>query len=117
TWLLDPVGPAHASADGWVSSLGEGRRPVGDGPYRWESSADSATLLHTIASEGGSGSPKIKRIREVRYANPAASVEGLLRGEIALLEHVPPDRLVDLRKEPDLIKVGRFATPSVHRIA
>ena len=113
-WLLDPVGPAHAAADGWVSSLGLGRRPVGDGPYRWESSADSVALLHAVAT--GPDAPKIKRIREVRYPNAMSAVEALQRGDLALLEHVPPDRLADIRKDPGL-KVGRFSTPSVHRIS
>jgi peptide/nickel transport system substrate-binding protein len=117
SWLLGPVGPAHASADGWVSSLGQGRKPVGDGPYRWESSTDSTTLLHSIASDASGGSPRIKRIREVRYPNPNASIEALLRGEVALLEHVPADRVADLLKQSETIKVGQFSTPSLHRIA
>ena len=116
-WLLGPVGPAHANADGWVSSSGQGRRPVGDGPYAWESTTEAATLLHSVATAGPGTSPKIKRIREVRFPNPASAIEGLIRGDVAMLEHVPPDRLVDLQKEPDRIKVGRYETPSVHRIA
>ncbi len=115
SWFLEPVGPAHSSSDGWVSSLDQGRRPIGDGPYRWESSTDSTGLLHSVAS-GQGGSTGIKRIREVRFANPTASFEAFLRGEVALMEHVPPDRLADLRKDPGL-KVGRFSTPNVHRIA
>jgi peptide/nickel transport system substrate-binding protein len=113
SWLLDPVGPAHASADGWVSSLQQGRKPVGDGPYRWESSTESSTLLHSVGAE----TSKIKRLREVRFTNPSASIDALIRGEVALLEHVPPDRLADLLKLGDSIKVGRFSTPSVHRLA
>ena len=117
SWLLGPVGPAHASADGWVSSLAQGRKPVGDGPYRWESSADSSTLLHSIAAEGTQGVPKIKRIRELRYPNPNVAIEALLRGDVALLEHIPAERVPDLLKLSETIKVGKFTTPSVHRIA
>ena len=117
SWFLAPVGPAHASADGWVSSTSTGRRPVGDGPYLWEASTDGSTLLHSVPPRPDGASAKIKRIREVRYANPNASVEALQRGEIGLLEHVPPERLVDLRRDPERIKIGRFSTPSVHRIA
>ena len=117
TWLLEPVGPAHAAFDGWISSLGQSRRPVGDGPYRWESSADGVTLLHSVAEASDGSSPWIKRIREARFATPALSVEALLRGEIALLERVPLEALAELRKVPDQIKIGRFSTPSVHRIA
>ncbi len=113
-WLIAPVGPAHAAADGWVSSVGQGRRPVGDGPYRWESSADSVTLLHSVAT--GPDAPKVRRIREIRYPNPVSAFEALQRGDVSLLEHVPPDRLAEVAKDAGL-RLGRFSTPSVHRIA
>jgi len=113
-WLLDPVGPAHAASDGWVSSIDEGRRPVGDGPFRWAGSADGAT---TFGAADPSGTPaRVRRLREVRFASPAAAIEALARGDVALLEHVPPDQVADLRKRPG-IKLGTFATPGVHRIA
>jgi peptide/nickel transport system substrate-binding protein len=117
SWLLGPVGPAHASSDGWVSSVGQGRKPVGDGLYRWESSTDASILLHSIESEATGGSPKIKRVRELRYSNPTAAIDALLRSEVALLEHVPPELLPELLKLSESIKVGKFTTPSVHRIA
>ncbi len=116
-WLLGPVGPAHAASDGWVSSLGKKRKPVGDGPYVWESSSDSTTLLHSVATESAGETLRVKRIREVRYTNPAGSIEALIRGDIALLEHLPPERLNELSRMTDLVKVGRYSTPSVHRIA
>jgi peptide/nickel transport system substrate-binding protein len=117
TWLLGPVGPAHAASDGWLSSLGQPRRPVGDGPYRWEASSDGVTLLHSAENLSDGAPPRIKRLREVRFASPALAVEALVRGEAALLERVPTEALADLRKMPDLIKIGKFSTPSVHRIA
>jgi len=118
SWLLGPIGPAHSASDGWVSSLDQGRRPVGDGPYRWDSATDNTNLLHSVASTGTSEpAPKIKRIREVRYPNPTATFEAFVRGEVALLEHVPPEKLADLTREPERFKVGRFNTPSVHAIA
>ena len=115
-WLLDPVGPAHAASDGWVTSLDQGRRPVGDGLYRWASSTDSATMLHAAPPDGPGELSRIRRIREIRHANPASALEALIRGEIALVEHVAPDQLPVLRKEPELVKIGRFSTPSLHRI-
>ena len=116
TWLLDPVGPAHAAADGRVTSVENGRQPVGDGPYRWESSTPVGTLLHTSATPSAAA-PKIKRLREVRYPTPALAYDAFLRGEVAMLGHIPPERLADLVREPDLARIGRFATPSVHLIA
>ncbi len=112
SWLLDPVGPAHAGADGRVSSPDRGRRPVGDGPFSWESSGDGTTLLRSSAAK----TPGIRRIREARIPDPAVAVQALLRGDVVLLERVPPDRVAELGKV-DGIRVGRFATPSVHRIA
>ncbi len=47
---------------------------------------------------------------------PAAAIDALVRGEVALVEHVGPDQVADLRKRPE-IKLATFATPSVHRIA
>jgi len=114
-WLLDPIGPAHAAADGWVSVDGRGRLPVGDGPYRWEPDG-RGTLLRASGPAGTAGTPKVRRIREVRFAEPWAALEALARGEVALLEHLPPDRLAEIAKD-STYKVGRYATPSVHRIA
>ena len=116
-WLLDPVGPAHAASDGWVASLGQGRRPVGDGPYRWASSADSSTLLEAASASGSAEAARIGRIRELRFSNPGSALEALARGEVSLVEHVAHDQLPALRKRPGLLKIGRFSTPSVHRIA
>src|SRR5262249_55990567 len=62
------------------------------------------------------GAPKIRRIREVRFVDSRAAFEALARGDVTLLEHVPPDRSAEIAKLPS-IQVGRYATPSVHRIA
>jgi peptide/nickel transport system substrate-binding protein len=117
SWFLDPVGPAHAASDGWITSLDQGRRPVGDGLYRWVSSTDSSTLLHAASADRRGNAPRIRRIRELRYTTAASAFEALKTGEIALVEHVAPDQLPVFRKEPELLKIGRFSTPSVHRIA
>ena len=116
TWLLGPVGPAQAAADGWVSTVDRGRRPVGDGPYRWDASNDQTTLLHAV--EPATGPPaSIRRVLEVRHPNQALAFEALIRGEVALMEHVSSEQLKELAGKPDRYKVGRFATPSMHRIA
>ena len=70
-----------------------------------------------VLSAAPSGLPiKVRRVREVRFPRPDLAIEALVRGDVSMLEHVPPNRVVELSKSPDL-KVGAFATPSVHRIA
>jgi peptide/nickel transport system substrate-binding protein len=112
-WLLGPVGPAHASADGRVSVPGRGRWPVGDGPFALEASEKETTRFRTASTSGGSG---LRRIREIRHLDPTAAVSALVRGDVSMLERVPPASVSDLAREPD-VKVGRYADPGVHRIA
>ncbi len=112
-WLLDLVGPAHAAADGLVPILEGGRRPVGDGPFRWVASGDGSTLLES-ATPGGPG--RVRRLREVRHPKADVALDALARGDVGLLESVPPDRVAELRGKPE-VRVGAYATPSVHRIA
>ena len=116
TWLLDPIGPAHAAADGRVSSSDRGRRPVGDGPYRWDASTDGSIVLRAV-DRPGSDPIRVRRLREVKYADPTSAFAAFERGEVALMEHVAPDRVGELAKEPGRFRVGRFATPAVHLIA
>ncbi len=111
-WLLAPVGPAHGGGDGWVSTVGQGRRPVGDGPYRWAPSPPGIAQYVAANADG----PKVRRIREVRYDSPASALAALVRGEATLLEEVAPDLLAEVGAIEG-IKVGRYTTPSLHRIA
>jgi len=110
SWLIMPVGPAHAGWDGRVVTSDRGRLVVGDGPYQWVSSNDTSVVLH------GPGTAKVQRIREVVLPNTEACIGALIRGEVSLVEHVPPHRLTSLTSQTD-IKVGRYARPSLHRIA
>ncbi|HEV3165544.1 MAG TPA: ABC transporter substrate-binding protein [Isosphaeraceae bacterium] len=158
-WMLSPVGPAHAAWDGWVTTR-QGRQPVGDGPYRWQSSTKDLVVYVTgpgeppsiasaatgRAATGSSSSlvpragqvvlaspapvdkdgdtkpvsalavPKIKRIREVRYPGSAQALAAFVRGDVAMAEHVPPDRVAALANNPEF-KVGRYEVPTLHRIA
>jgi peptide/nickel transport system substrate-binding protein len=43
-------------------------------------------------------------------------VGALLRGEVTLAAHVPPDRLAEIAATPEL-KLGKYSQPSLHRIA
>lgn len=108
--LLDPVGPGHADRAGLVAVSGGAPRPVGDGPFRWDSGDARATTYRA------SGPAKVRRIVEVRQPDAPSAIAALLRGEVGLVERVPPDRVAGLRADPRF-KVGRFATPALHRIA
>ena len=119
SWLLLPVGPAHAAWDGWATVPGVGRQPVGDGPFRWEGATnDLVRIRAATAQEAGSGgsAPKIRHIREHRFPKEMDALGALLRGEVSLIERVPADRIAALLKTPG-IKIGHYASPSLHRIA
>jgi peptide/nickel transport system substrate-binding protein len=116
-WLLGPVGPAHAAWDGWVTTE-QGRQPIGDGPFRWESGTNERAYYVASRSDGETGaSPaRVRRIREIRHPSAAAALAAFLRGDVTMIEHVPPDRVEGLSKSSEL-RVGHLELPSLHRIA
>jgi peptide/nickel transport system substrate-binding protein len=118
SWLLGPIGPAHAAADGLVPTPGGGRKAVGDGPFLFDSTSEKERAATYLAwrDAGSTGAPKVRRVREVRLSDGSAAVGALLRGEVTLLERVPPDRVAALTRAEG-IKVGRYERPSVHVIA
>jgi peptide/nickel transport system substrate-binding protein len=158
SWLLGPVGPAHAAFDGRVTSTGTIRPLVSDGLFRCvlatadrvelrlrddleganniagqkaSRPAAAVKLAGVLASEkappGAAGArsaqpapvPKkmaIRRIRETRLLPGQSAVSALRRGDVSLIEHVPPDQVVGLAASPE-IKVARYARPVVHFLA
>ena len=116
SWLLGPVGPAHGGGDGRVATVDRGRELVVEGPYLGTFTATDRAELMVVEPSSSEEKPKIKRIKEVRYPTAKAALGAFNRGEVAVLEHVPPDRVAELSSHPD-IKVGRFDRPSLHRIA
>lgn len=116
SWLLDPVGPAHGGWDGRVATGDQGRRLVSDGPFELATATADEVQLHASDRSESPGGTKLRRIRETRYADAQSALGALVRGEISLLEHVPANRLPALTASPEL-KVGRYSTPSMHRIA
>jgi peptide/nickel transport system substrate-binding protein len=115
-WLLGPVGPAHSGDDGRVTTIGRGRELVGDGVFRFSASGSDRALLRSAESSTGQPQVKIRRIKEVRYPNVRQTLGALSRGEVAAVEHVPPDRVAEIAANPEF-QVGRYARPRVHRIA
>jgi peptide/nickel transport system substrate-binding protein len=105
-----------------VATAGGGRELVGSGPYLWSAPNDGPdgksdrAELRAAKPPGPEAGVKIRRVREFRYPNAAAALGAFNRGEVALVERVPPDRVAELAKNAEF-KVGRYARPSLHRIA
>jgi peptide/nickel transport system substrate-binding protein len=117
-WLLGPVGPSHAGIDGRIAVSPRDRVLVTDGPYRCVRS-DGEVLelrLRDDASGAAEPSPKIRRIREIRMSQGLAAVTSLRRGDVTMIDHVPPDQVGTLAQDPD-IQVGRYTGPVVHVIS
>lgn len=121
SWLMVPIGPAHAAWDGRVATA-DGRLPVGDGPFAFESQSDSEARYAATPRDGSSTSPdivpipRIRRIRERRLPDAGAAMAALAQGEIDLLEHVPAERVPTLSRDPAFV-VRRFRLPELHQIA
>ncbi|MFO0909616.1 MAG: ABC transporter substrate-binding protein [Isosphaeraceae bacterium] len=115
SWLLGPIGPAHAGSDGRVATGAGARVLVSDSAYSWSSSEPGRLVLESTAGSSGT-SPRIRRIREFRFNTANALIGAFNRGEVAMVEHLPPDRVASFASNPD-VKVGRYAHPSMHRIA
>ncbi len=115
-WLLGPVGPAHAGGDGRVVTVERGRELVVDGRFRWNATGNDRDELVRADNPGADSPVKLKRIKEVRYANSKQTLGAFQRGEVALIEHVPPDRVASLAHMPD-VKIGRYDRPRVHWVA
>jgi peptide/nickel transport system substrate-binding protein len=58
----------------------------------------------------------IKRIREIRFPSGQSAVGALRRGDVSMIEHVPPDLVLGLAASPE-IKVAAYANPVIHLLA
>src|SRR5205085_1439731 len=113
----------HAGIDGRVAASAQERLLVGDGPYRCLAATEDRMELRlredpatTAGLAAGEATPRIRRIREFRLSRGRAAVTALRRGDVTLIDHVPPDQLASLAEDPE-IHVGRYARPVVHLIA
>jgi peptide/nickel transport system substrate-binding protein len=113
-WLVVPIGPAHAGRDGLVPTP-QGRRTVGDGLFRLDRITETEARFQAATQHETPGNGKIRYLREVRMPRASTAIAALIRGEVSMLEHVPPDRIGELTQDPD-VKIGRYAHPSIHRI-
>lgn len=114
-WLLGPIGPAHAGSDGQVSTPDGSHPTVTSGPYH-PVDAPQGEASYRATPSSGPDAPRIQRIREVRVPDAASAVRALRRGEVTLIEHVPPERLAELSRDGEL-RVGRYADPRLHVLA
>ncbi|MDB5351106.1 MAG: ABC-type dipeptide transport system, periplasmic component [Planctomycetota bacterium] len=116
--FLGPIGPAHSAWDGRVPTPDGKRRAVGDGPFILDSETDTTCVYRAAPPGTATGAPTspIRRLREIRFASGNAALGALVRGDISLVAHVPPDRVNALKQDPE-IKVGRYTRPNLHRIA
>jgi peptide/nickel transport system substrate-binding protein len=90
--------------------------PVGGGRFRRAAVSDQRVDLRAVDVPNSSDRPGILRVRETRYPTARATVGAVLRGEVSLAAHVPPDRVAELAATPEL-KLGKYSQPSLHRIA
>ena len=123
SWLLGPVGPAHAGIDGRMAASAQERLLVSDGLYHCTLSTDDRTELRLrvdrpAAPPGGPENvvPRIRRIREIRMNSGQAALTALRRGDVTMIDHVPPDEVNALGEAPQ-IRIGRYTQPVVHLIA
>jgi peptide/nickel transport system substrate-binding protein len=114
-WLLGPVGPAHAGIDGRIALSAKERVLVTNGIYTcYRSDADGLELR---SREGSSeAAPRIRRVREIPMPRGLSAVTALRRGDVTLIDHVPPDQVASLAEAPE-IQVGQYNKPVVHLIA
>ncbi len=122
-WLLGAVGPAHAGIDGRVALSPKERILVTDGIYRCAQATGDAMELRVgdnrtqdASARDGEPVPKIRRVKEIRLSTGLAAVTALRRGDVTMIDHVPPDQVAALAATPD-IQVGQYTQPVVHVIA
>jgi len=121
-WLLVAVGPSHAGSDGLVWTP-DGPQPIGSGPFGLVDLTNREARYDRAAppADGKEGEPEeetiaIARVLERRLEDPRDAVAAMLRGEVALIEAIPPDRITELQ-ETEGLQVGRYADPRLYWIA
>jgi peptide/nickel transport system substrate-binding protein len=119
-----------ALGSGGEASGGQSKGPAGEAKVAAGEARDSAVASEGAAGEtdGAAGAakvaggepaaavPKIRRICEVRLAPGDSAVGALRRGDVSMVDHVPPVEVAGLAGFQE-IKVGRYSRPVVHLIA
>ncbi|HUE74516.1 MAG TPA: ABC transporter substrate-binding protein, partial [Pirellulaceae bacterium] len=85
----------------------------GSGAYRIESQTAEQTIFARKSPPAAVNSLPLMEIVEQTYADSAAALRGLRRGEVSVLDRVSPWELKSLAASSQIV-VGRYALPSVH---
>lgn len=87
------------------------RNPVGTGPYRFESWA-SGDRIHLVANqEYWNGAPQIERFEIVVIPDVNTQVALLDRGEIDMVDSLPPELITRVQANPAMQVVTQPGTP------
>ncbi len=86
---------------------------AGAGSYRQESQTPEQTIFARQSPGMSAGSVPPMEIIEHPYADSAAALRALKRGEISAVDRVSPWELKELAENKQIV-VGRYALPSVH---
>jgi peptide/nickel transport system substrate-binding protein len=89
---------------------------VGDGPFEWQEGDSRSATYNARDVEGTPAAKHIRRIKELRYPTPNQALAAMIRGDVTMIEHVPPDRVPALSKMADF-QLRVRVNPVLHRIA
>ncbi len=112
--LIGPVGAAHAGVDGRIVLSARRRMLVTDGPFGCSGSEDDRLELRTRSDSSSDGA--IRRIREIRLSRGSTAVTALRRGDVTMIDHVPPDQVAAMTGAQE-IQIGQYQRPVVHVLA
>jgi peptide/nickel transport system substrate-binding protein len=113
--LRDDMKPRPAPASSGTRTAPDGGdHPAGDALAKRPQTAEIAgePARERPARKGA----RIKRIREIRVPHGQSLIAAMRRGEVTMVDHVPPDEVAALEAAPEF-RVGRYAKPVVHSIA
>ncbi len=97
--------PAHLLAQMPAESIATSdfaRRPIGNGPYRWERRVPGQFVELRADSTFFLGVPGIHRLVIRVAADPAARMNLMLAGQVDVLDNLPPSMLEQLVARPEI---------------
>jgi peptide/nickel transport system substrate-binding protein len=94
--VLDMVEPGHAR------TAEQDRQPVGTGPYKFVEFIPRQHLRMERNSGYWGAAPKIERITVRILPDDGTRVAALLRGEVQIINNIPPEILPRIKGAPDL---------------
>lgn len=83
-------------------------------PWRLAENTPNVSIFEFARAPAG-GRPWLRAVVEQTMSDDRAAIESLLRGEIDVLDRVPPWQLARLRARPG-VRVANYALPTVHAL-